>query len=130
MFVALLLGGVYYAAVVQELSAQIGQLAPPILPTVVAYTLVLVAISVVGHIAIAVFSPKEASASLDEREKAIYYRASHLSGYVLGTGLFFSLAMYLFAHHGDLLFYGVFASIMLSELAEYLIQIVLYRVGV
>ena len=70
MSVSLILGGAYYFGIVKTITAEIGQLAPPILPTVVLYTIILVVISVVGHIAISILTPREADAPLDEREKA------------------------------------------------------------
>lgn len=127
MSIALILGGLFYYNAVSALTTEIGALAPPILPTIVVYTFILVIIAVIGHVAIAVFAPKEANAPLDERDKTILNRAGHLSGYVLGIGVIMALGHYLFLHNGDILFYGVFASLMLSQLAEYLIQIFYYR---
>lgn len=129
MVVALLLGGMSYFAAVNGLSAELGQLAPPVLPSILRYTMILIVVAVIGNIAIAIFTPKEANAPLDEREKSIMHRASHWSGYVLGAGVLVSLGFYLISHNGDMLFYGVFASLMISQLAEYVLQIALYRVS-
>lgn len=130
MSVSLVLGGIYYFGVVKTITTEIGQLAPPILPTLVLYTIILIVIAVVGHIAIAILAPKEANAPLDEREKAIFHRASHLSGYLFGGGVLLSLSVYLYTYSGDALFYGVFASLMISQLAEYVFRILFYRVFV
>ncbi len=130
MSVSLVLGGIFYFGVVKTMTAEIGQLAPPILPAVVLYTIILVVVSIIGHIAIAVFSPKEASAPLDEREKAIFHRAGHVSAYLFGAGVLLSLGVYLYSYSGDVLFYGVFASLMIAQLAEYVIRILFYRVFV
>lgn len=127
MSVALLLGGVFYFAVVVSLSGELGGLVPPILPLVVLYTVLLVVVAVIGHIVVAICAPREANAALDERERRIFDRAGHLSGYVFGAGVLLSLALYLFTYDGNLLFYGVFGSLMLGQLAEYVIQIRLYR---
>ncbi|MEM1264184.1 MAG: hypothetical protein AAGH76_17425 [Pseudomonadota bacterium] len=97
------------------------------LPAFVVYTAVLIALATIGHIAIAVFSPKEANASADEREKQIAHRASHIASYVLGAGVLLGILIYLVVPLGDVLFYVVFASLMLSHLADYVAQIVLYR---
>lgn len=128
MSFALLAGGIFYFDTVRELSVEIGRLAPPVLPTVAAYTVVLVVIAVVGHIVIGVISPKEANAPLDERERKIFHWAGNVSSYVLGVGVVTALGHYLFFQDGDVLFYAVFASLMLCQLAEYVIQIVLYRI--
>jgi len=127
MSVVLLLGGVFYGVVVTSLSAELGRLAPPNLPTVVVYTVILTVLAVVGHIVAAITAPKEASAPLDERERRITDRAGHLSSYFLGAGVLLALTVYLFSYDGNVLFYGVFASLMLSQLAEYVLQIFFYR---
>jgi hypothetical protein len=41
-----------------------------------------------------------------------------------------SLGLYLFSYDGNLLFYCVFGSLMISQLVEYGLQIVLYRTTV
>ena len=41
-----------------------------------------------------------------------------------------SLGFYLLSRNGDLLFYSVFASLMLGQLMEYVFQIVFYRTSV
>lgn len=128
MSVALVLGGLFYFGEVSQMSNEIGQLAPPVLPAVAAYTVLLVVIAVVGHIVIGVISPKEANAPLDERERKIFHWAGNVSSYVLGAGVVSALGHYLFFQNGDVLFYAVFASLMLCQLAEYVIQIVLYRI--
>lgn len=127
MSVSLLLGGAFYCAVVGSLSAELGRLAPPNLPTVVIYTVILTILAVVGHIIAAIAAPKEANGPLDERERRITDRAGHLSSYILGLGVLLALTAYLFSYDGNLLFYGVFASLMLSQLGEYALQIFYYR---
>ncbi len=128
MIVALTVTGLFYLNMVIGLSGPHG-LAPPFLPSLIVYTVALTAVAILGHIVIAVLSPKEASAELDERERSITYRASHWSGYILGGGVVFSLVWYLFSYDGNRFFYSVFASLVLSALAEYIIQVVLYRRG-
>lgn len=130
MSVALVLCGVSYFNVVSAMTAEIDQLAPPNMGFIIRYTVSLIAVAIIGHIAIAIFSPKDANAPLDERDKTVLYRAGHYSGYVLGFGVVTSLGHYLFNPSGDILFYAVFASIMVSQLSEYLFQILLYRIGV
>lgn len=127
MSLALLVTGLFYFNAVNAISNEIGQLAFPHLPMVIAYTVVLCLISVIGHIVIAILSPKEANASHDEREQKIIFKASHLSSYVTGTCIVSSLGLFLFHHDGDLLFYCVFGSLMVSQLSEYLLQIFLSR---
>ena len=130
MSLALLLGGIFYFGVVARISSAVGHLAPPMLPLVAVYTGILVVVAIAGHIVIALIAPKEASASLDERERQLAVRAGHHSGVVFGAGVILSLGLYLFSYNGNLLFYCVFGSLMISQLVEYSLQIVLYRTTV
>jgi hypothetical protein len=130
MSFALLLGGIFYFGVVVRISAEIGHLVPPMLPLVAAYTVILVAVAIAGHIVIALMAPKEANAPLDERERQLTVRAGHHSGVVFGAGVLMSLGLYLFSYNGNLLFYCVFGSLMISQIVEYGLQIVLYRATV
>lgn len=59
MSLALLLGGLFYFCVIVWMSSAIGRLAPPILPLVAVYTVVLVLIATVGHIVVAVSAPRK-----------------------------------------------------------------------
>ncbi len=127
MSVALILGGLFYAVHVADLSSAGPGIAAPTRPSLVVYTLILIVIAIVGHIVIASLAPKDANAPTDERERRIFDRAAHWSSYVLGFGVIVSLIGYLFNYDGHLLFYGVFASLMLSQLTEYLLQIWFYR---
>ena len=130
MSFALLLGGIFYFGVIARISSEIGQLVPPMLPLVAVYTAILVAIAIAGHVVIALMAPKEASASLDERERQLAVRAGHHSGLVFGAGVIMSLGLYLFSYNGNLLFYCVFGSLMISQVVEYGLHIVLYRTTV
>lgn len=130
MSLALLVCGAFYYQTVASMSAALGHLAPPILPTLVAYTIALIVIAVIGHILIAILSPDDANDAIDERDKKVINRAGHLSGYVLGAGVFVGLGLYLFTYDGNLMFYVVFGSLMLSQLAEYAVQIAMYRTSV
>lgn len=116
-----------YIGVVAALSRELGGLAPPILPLVIVFTVFLTLVAIVGHLVIALLAPKEADAGLDERERLLVRIAGHRSGYVLATGVALALGAYLVSRDGDVLFYGVFASLVVAQLAEYAWQIVLYR---
>ncbi|MEM8489315.1 MAG: hypothetical protein AAF756_00705 [Pseudomonadota bacterium] len=130
MAVSLLLAGGLYYWVVVTLSIEVNRPVPPLVPLVVAYTVLLTVLAVVGHIAIAVLAPRNSSSVLDERERLIARRASHAASYVMGVGTLVSLGIYLFYQSGDLLFHSVFASLMLSQISEYLVQIVYFRTSV
>jgi hypothetical protein len=130
MSLALLVGGVFYFGIVAVMSSSLGHLAPPVLPLVAVYSAVLVLVAIVGHVVAALSAPGEADAGLDERDRLVGTKASHRSGLVFASGVVVALGAYLFSYDGDLLFYGVFASLMLSQLVEYAMQIVLYRTRV
>lgn len=125
-FVLLALGLAYFYAV-GAIGSQSGQLAAPMLPLVIAYTVCLVLLAIVGHIVIAALAPRDANAAADERERRIFERAGHFSSYILGAGIVMSLGYYLLSRDGDLLFYAVFASLMLGQIMEYVFQIIFYR---
>ena len=127
MSAALLVGGILYFGVVLSLSTGFDGLAPPSLPQVVVYTVLLVLIAITGHVVAAALAPREANAAPDERERLIFARAGNLSSHVFAVGVLLSLGLYLFTYDGHLLFYGVFASLMLGQLTEYVLQIWYYR---
>ncbi|MBT8106558.1 MAG: hypothetical protein HKN65_12775 [Woeseiaceae bacterium] len=130
MAFALSIGGLFYAVTVLSMSSGLGALAPPLIPTVVIYTVILVVLAIIGHIVAVAFAPEDADEATDERERRIIDRSGHLSAYVLGAGVLFALGLYLWSYNGNLMFYALFASLMLSQLFEYVVQIALHRRGV
>jgi hypothetical protein len=129
-FLLAALGSAYFYMVATTTWSTSGQLAAPMLPLLIVYAVCLTAIAIVGHIAIAILAPKDATAAVDERERRIFERAGHYSSYFLAAGVLLSLGSYLFVGNGDLLFYAVFASVMLGQIMEYVFQIVFYRSAV
>ncbi|MDJ0919077.1 MAG: hypothetical protein QNJ05_15060 [Woeseiaceae bacterium] len=127
MSVALLFGGAFYFFAVLSGSSAAGGLISPNIPLIVIYTVCLVVIATAGHIVIAMLAPKDANAPVDEREQQIFIRAGHYSSYLIGLGIVLSLGLYIVGGSGDLLFYTVFASLMIGQTAEYLLQILFYR---
>lgn len=127
MSLTLLLLGLAYFYAVGVIGSESGQLAAPMLPLLVTYTVCLVLLVIIGNAAIAVLAPKDANAAVDERERRIFDRAGNYSSYFLGAGIVMSLGYYLLSRNGDLLFYTVFASLMLGQIMEYVLQIIFYR---
>ena len=130
MSIALLVGGAVYFKAVAAASETLGYLAPPNLPSLLTYTVILIVIAVVGHIVIAATAPEDANEATDEREKRANERAGHWSGYVLGAGVILALGLYLFTYDGNVMFYVLFGSLMLSQLVEYGVQILLLRTSI
>ena len=129
MLTALLVSGLSYAGAVVNLSADLGRLAPPSIPLLIKFTVVLILISIVGHALVAALRPGEADDRLDEREKRAHDRAGNWSGMVLGSGVIVSLVNYLAFGNGNLLFYGVFASLFVAQVAEYVLQLAMTKLA-
>jgi len=130
MSIALLLGGMVYFSTVVSMWFESRQVASPAIPLLVTYVLVICVLAVLGHIIAASFTPKDAHAAVDERERQIFNRAGHTASFVSGAGVAMSLGVYLFSQSGDLLFHTVFASLMLGQLADYFLQIRFYRTSI
>lgn len=126
MSFALLATGVWYFTTVISMSRG-GQLAPPNVPVLVAYTIILTAVAIAGHIIVALFAIKDAKAKIDERERRIFEKAGHLSSYIFALGVILSLILFVIIRSGNLLFYTVFGSLILRELLMYLLRIYFYR---
>lgn len=90
-----------------------------------------VALTVIGSIllqvGLAVFSPKEASARADERERPALHRAGHWSGVIVAGGLVFALLLYLVDSNGTRLFHYAMLSLIAGQFSEYAFQILLLR---
>jgi uncharacterized membrane protein (DUF485 family) len=130
MGLALLVGMMFYFGLIVSVSLQIGEVVPPIMPSIVFFTLILLTVTIVGHICAVIYVRKDALAPRDERDRRIAARASVTSGYVFALGVLLSLASYLYYFDGNLLFYGVLAWLTISQLVEYALRIFLYRSNV
>ena len=129
MAVILTLCGLKYFQQVVAMSKAAGEIIAPSLQMLSSFTISIVVLAIVGHIVTAVMAPKEANADPDERERGIFNRAGNLSGYILGFGAIAGLLHFLFIANGNLLFYIIFASLLLAQIAEYALQIFYYRRG-
>ena len=118
--------GLYYLNMVVSWSRNIGETALPT-PILIAYVALVVIGSVVAQATLGISSPREANAPADERERPLLDRAGNLSGIVLGFGAVTSLLHFL--AHGDayLLFHSIMGSLIISQIVEYVLQIMLLR---
>ena len=130
MSAALIVGGIVYFRAILSVWSESGQLLSPGFPLILTYTGFLVVIAVVGHVVAVAFAPNDADAPIDERERQIFIRAGHYSSYVFAAGTVTSLGLYIFSNSGDLLFYTVFASLLVSQIVEYVFQILYFRTSV
>lgn len=129
MSAALLVGGGAYVNALLDAVRSSGELPAPGIPGLISFTVIVVLIALIGHIVIAALRPDEADAPKDEREKRVLQVAGNISGYVLGAAVVSGMFHYLLLGDGNVLFYIVFAGLVLSQLAEYAVQIVLLRRG-
>lgn len=85
--------------------------------------------SIIVQVALATLWEGDADVPADERERLIKLRAGHWSGLVLGAGAI--TALIIFPVHGDgvVLFHGIMASLILSEVLENIATAVLLRRG-
>lgn len=122
-------GAVFYFDKVVAVSRATGETAPPLIGLVVAYVILIVIASVIVMSVLAVSAGKESNAPADERERIIADKAGNWSGYVLAVPALGALWHYSVNMDGNMLFHLIFFSLMLSQIAEYVFQIVLYRRG-
>ena len=129
MMLVMIVGGAYYFNLVGQASKALGATAPPIIGFVIAYVILIVVASVVLMIALAITAPSEAEAPADERERRVEDKVGHISGSVLGIGVFTAMLHYAYQADGNLMFHIDFGSLMVSQIAEYGLQIWFYRRG-
>ena len=128
-FILIVTSTLYYSWVFR-LSAELGEIAPPFLPFVIGYVVLITIAAIIASIAIAISKPSEAEASLDEREKLIQFKGEAWSGRAMGFLVLCALVDYGLNGDGNRLFHAIFATLILGQIAEYGIQIFFYRRGV
>ena len=130
MMLILIVTGVAYYNHVFQASAALGAVAPPMLPIMIGYVVFLVVLSIIAAILIAATRPSEANASLDEREQLIQFKGEAWSGRAMGFLILCALVDFGLNGDGNRLFHLVFATLIISQIAEYGLQIFFYRRGV
>lgn len=117
--------GIYYLKAYLAASATIGA-APPF-GEFIPYAVFAVTASIVVQVALAIFEPKDAERTPDERERPLLWRAGHWAGLLQG-GLCIGALNYV-AHNDDLaiLFHLIVGSLIISLLVEYVLQILFLR---
>lgn len=128
MAAVMLVTGLFYLRMMQALpadgpaSTQIGPMIP--------YVIALIILSVAVQVVLAVVAPKDASRPADERERAAIDRAGHWSGLILATGMISGIGSYLVWNNGNILMLWAMGALIISQIAEYALQIYLFRKGV
>jgi hypothetical protein len=121
------LTGLFYLRLVLALPAA----APPLaqLGLLVPYVVATICLSIVVQIALAVFSRRDANRPADERERLAIHKAGHWAGIVLAVIVVSAALAYPWQTSGGRLFQAVIGGLILSQLAEYGLQIVFFRRG-
>lgn len=127
LIITLLVGGGLTFEVVQGFNSTSQW--PPAVSVFTRLTIGLIVLSIIGQIALALVDRKSANRPADEREKTIQQRADAYSGILLGVLIVSSLMTYLVHQHGDLLFLMALLSLVVAQVAEYLVEIIGYRRG-
>ena len=99
----------------------------PAAAAAVPFVIFTIVLSVAAQIVLAIVSPKDAASPADERERMIIDKAAHFSSYVLVVGVLVGLGQFMLTADGARLFHVVLTCLILSQLAEYVSQIVLFR---
>ena len=128
MALLMTVAGAFYGWQVLSLSHALGETAPP-LAAGLPYVFLVVVGAIVAQTVLALAWPREADAPADERERQIQLKADAWSGVLLGVGVVGAMLLYLPGGDGRLLFHLVAASLIVSQIAEYLFTIVLFRRG-
>jgi hypothetical protein len=129
MGLVMVVTGLFYLSIAIGTSGGMGRIVPP-MTVLVPYVGLVVIASIVAQTTMAILSPREAHAPADERERLVLDRAGNWSGSVLGIGAVTSLLHFLYHGDASLLFHMVMGSLILSQIAEYTLQIALMRRGV
>ena len=92
--------------------------------------LLFIILEIVVHIAIAIQSPRDAEAPIDERENLIDLKATRVAFYVLFGGALMSIFTMHFRVTVWILSQFVLFSIVIAELVKFASQIIFYRRGI
>ena len=96
-------------------------------PLFLSAVLLLVTILVAGHIVVAIAGGSEES---DERDRLIGWRAESRSSWILSVGVLAALAGLIMSVETVLIAHLLLFSMLLTDVAKYVFQIVYYRTGV
>lgn len=129
MGVLLTLTGYWYFNNVWGMSQSLGETAPPRIALIAVATIMQIIGAVVSHIVISMIDPESADEQADERDKQVLRRSGNISGYVLGFGCFAALWHFYWQADGNLMFHIIVGSLLVSQIAEYVLTIVFYRRG-
>lgn len=125
-FLSLCIFGFFFVQLAQDLLAT-GH--PPRNYTTLFFGLVglVVAIQVISHVALAIWSPKDAQTPVDERERLIHLRAAQVSYYVLLVGMFLVIGTMHLGFDVWRMAHCILFVIWLAELVRYGLRLFFHR---
>lgn len=126
MLTGCVLAGLFYFGLSYFHMQTTGTWITPIVPFIV-ITVILIAVSIIGHVIVAISNPSAATEPEDERDKLFRLKAGYVSGIILGLGVIMSLLLNAVSPDGNLLFHMVFGSLLFAQITEYALQIMGYR---
>lgn len=129
MLLVLIISGYLMANTVITESLAISRVIEPHLGLVINYVIIVTVLSVTSHILLAVTSPKTAERNSDEREQLFSQQAMRISSFVMSFAVVTGLLNYLYYKSGALLFYTVFAGLVIAEITQNIIVIIRHRRG-
>lgn len=118
-------GGIY-ALILNAFWSEMGEWIVPVVPFI-AMTAILIVLSIFGHLIGALFMRSRVNELSDERDKLIRLRAGNVSGNILGISILTVLLLSMINLNGFFLFHAVFSCVLISQIMEYILQIVFYR---
>ena len=123
MAAVMLLSAVFYAG------SALPYPGSPVMETVVPYILLVVILSVAVQALLAIRSPLDARAPRDERERLIASKSGHWAGIVAVVGILLSGWSYIVEPDGNVLFHHAMLTLIVAQLAQYLLEIVFLRLS-
>jgi hypothetical protein len=125
MAAVMALTGLFYLRLAVAVPAD----APPVaqLGPLVPYVLAVSFASIVVQIALAVFNLRDANKPADERERQAIHRAGHSAGIVLAVVVVSAAGFFLVQGNGARLFQWVIGGLIISQFADYALQVYFFR---
>lgn len=122
-------GSLYFYWVYQQ-SMALGDWAPPNLTFLIGYVILVIVLAIIAGIVIGISRPSEASPPMDERERMISFSGEVWAGRLMTVLILCALGDFALSGSGNRLFHLAFASLVISQVAEHIMQILFYRRGV
>lgn len=130
MMVIMASTGIVYFGWVHMQSSALGAWAPPNIAFVAGYVILVIVLAIIAGIGIGISRPSEASPPMDERERLILFAGEVWAARLLGVLILLTLGDFALNQNGNRLFHLVFASLIVSQVSEYVFRIWFYRKGV